>query len=212
MQIQPHDDSRLDEKAEFVVESEEAQEMLPKGVSVDNLRDFRSTTGHSMTRADTIREWHPDRSAAQGLDGREREILGALTRHPSALTRHPDLSEPAFDEEQQERIESLLDPSTGDLNGEELSELLQDDSIDDNTKTVTVGEDKWWGERESPRRALYHWPTADAREMLFERLRHHLHGIARKVEEEPRERSIEQHVERLGIKRLFDASPYFSAE
>jgi hypothetical protein len=215
MQIQPHDDSRLDREEEFAVRSEEAQEMLPKEASLANLKDFSDRVGHPFTRADTIRRFHPDRSPAQGLDGREREIMAAFTRHPRALTEHEHLTEPVVDEDVQERIDDLLDPSTGDLSTEDLSFLLDDDELGRSRepRKVQIGSRTFYSSPKSPAQSgVRRWETEKGKAMLALKLQHHLRRVAREMGDKPRERSMAQHIDELGLSTLFEASPYFEAQ
>jgi len=151
---------------------------------------------------DTIREYHPDKTPAAGLDGRKREIMAAFTRHPAALTEHEHVTDPVLDEDVQQRVDEILDPSTGMVSTEEIAFLLDDPDLGRGTdpQKVQIGGRTFYSSPKSPQRAkVRRFETGQAEMMLLLKLRQHLRRVA-------------QHIDRLGLDTLFEVSPYFNAE
>jgi len=217
----------------FEVRVEEAERFFPsdrESPSNAALRTHFNRLGFPMTRAHRIRELHPHRTAVHPLEG--VDLLGPFV-HPTVLDARREVCSirdelretsgiqgPATlatavqqaireHEEKKGRMEELLDPETGPLSVKEMDELLPARDVHRDKRALT-GHDGTThyrdngGPMEQPT-----WPTETARALVRDLARRKLYSTAREMEEKPRKRAPEQHIDRLGVDAVMEKSENF---
>jgi hypothetical protein len=132
---------RLDTEAVFAVEVTDADAYFPNDelpVDANVLRDFYDTVGHGFVRADTIRRYHPDHTAARPLRGIEDDLLDRMV-HPHVLDAREAVQTiraklehtPASDMERQASLKSALNEALEEV--EDRAEEIEaiEERIDD---------------------------------------------------------------------------------
>jgi len=217
----------------FELRVEEAEQYFPSDRETPSnaeLQTHFNRLGFPMTRAHRIRELHPHRTAVHPLRG--VDLLSEFV-HPLALQareRAEELRDELDDasgiqesarlasnleraitryDERKGRVKELLDPKTGPLSVKEMDGLLPGRDVHRDKKTLTVHDGTKHHRDEGGPMEQPKWTTETARALVRDLARRKLHSTAREMEEKPRKRAPEQHIERLGVDSIMDESPHF---
>jgi hypothetical protein len=241
--------SRLDREEVFSVPLDEADQYFPRNQAPDGLSaDYHTRSGFPRIRASSIRAAHPDHSAAAPLDGRETELIDALT-HPHVLEALRQLrkiqhevenaapsvnqsvaslrsTEERLKREVEERKEKIGALEQRILDGQTLDAaqlgLLTDrtEEIDPKTEQITaLNGDVLYADTSYVLGTMNEgfgssalWSPVHSQRLFHELPKRLLRTTARKMGERPPERSVAQHIDRLGVERVMEADEHFGVD
>ena len=107
-------------------------------------------------------------------------------------------------------MEELLDPETGPLSVKEIDWICSGRDVHRDKRALTVYDGTTHARDEGGPTGQPSWPTETARALVRDLARRKLHSTARKMEDKPQKRAIEQHVDRIGVEEVMAESEHFN--